>query len=220
MSLDRIKNKVITGATVLTFFIFSLFTVPVIQTHANQGIPIIEQTLVQDTAVNCSDSIDTRDSIQQELVNEVDRYISKHFPKSKLSPEAVVQHCIHHDFDIAFAMAQTEIESGYGVAGKAKRTNSPWNVGAWDGRSVQTMNKLGYGYSHPDQAIEPYILLIKTKYLGNKKSIHDLMRNYISLSGHRYAGDPLYEVTLKKTYQKICTKTTIKKLQEQLSELG
>lgn len=172
-------------------------------------IPIV-QVATTDTVTNPSDSI------RSELVRQTDTYISQKFPKSKLTGEALVMACEKHDFDICFALAQAEIESGLGTAGKARRTNSPWNVGAWDGRSAQTMNRLGYGYSHPDQSIEPYIELVKTKYLGTKRTIHDLMRQYTTLSGHRYASDPNYERSLRSTYQRICTKTTLRELQDSL----
>lgn len=158
------------------------------------------------------------DSIRSELVLQTNNYISQNFPKSKLTGEALVAACEKHDFDIVFALAQAEIESGMGTAGKAMKTNSPWNVGAWDSRSAHTMNKLGYGYSHPDQSIEPYIELIKSKYLGDKKTIDDLMKRYVSLSGHRYASNPRYEIHLKNTYSKICDKTTIQQLQKTLND--
>jgi hypothetical protein len=154
--------------------------------------------------------------IKAELVRQVDDYISQSFPKSKLTGTSIVKHCLTHDFDICFALAQAEIESGFGTVGKAKRTNSPWNVGAWDGRSAQVMNKLGYGYSHPDLSIEPYIELVKTKYLGETRTVHDLMKNYVTISGKRYASDRGYEAQLKSTYKKICTKTKIRHLQDSL----
>ena len=172
--------------------------------------PQIVQTIATDTVTNPSDSI------RSELVRQTNAYISQKFPKSKLTGEALVMACEKHDFDICFALAQAEIESGLGTAGKARRTNSPWNVGAWDGRSVQTMNKLGYGYSHPDQSIEPYIELVKTKYLGNKRTIDDLMVRYTTISGKRYAADPNYERSLRSTYHRICAKTTLRELQDSL----
>jgi hypothetical protein len=154
--------------------------------------------------------------IKTELVQQVNDYITQTFPKSKLTGENIVKHCIKHDYDICFALAQAEIESGFGTAGKAKRTNSPWNVGAYDGRSAQVMNKKGFGYSHPDLSIEPYIVLVKTKYLGKTRTIHDLMKNYVTLGGKRYASDLAYERNLKSVYNKISTTTDIQKLQDKL----
>lgn len=160
------------------------------------------------------------DSLHVELVQHTNEYISKRFPKSKLTGEALVTACIKHDFDICFALAQAEIESGLGTAGKAAKTNSPWNVGAYDSRTAHQMNKLGYGYSHPDQSIEPYIKLVKTKYLGSKRTIHDLMNRYTTLSGYRYASDPNYERSLKSKYREICRRTFLNEIQEKIIRLS
>lgn len=176
-------------------------------------------TLVQDTSTIDS-TMTLSDSIRNELVLHTNSYITKNFPKSKLTGEALVTACEKHDFDICFALAQAEIESSMGTAGKAAKTNSPWNVGAWSNRSAQEMNRLGYGYSHPDHSIEPYIELVKTKYLGNKRTIHDLMRRYVTLGGTRYASDPGYEAALRAAYRRICSKTTIRELQMKLQQLG
>jgi hypothetical protein len=78
------------------------------------------------------------------------------------------------------------------------------------------MNKKGFGYSHPDLSIEPYIVLVKTKYLGKTRTIHDLMKNYVTLGGKRYASDLAYERNLKSVYNKISTTTDIQKLQDKL----
>lgn len=161
---------------------------------------------------------DSKDSIRQLLVLEIDNYISKRFPTSKLTGDALVTICSKHDFDIAFCLAQAQIESGFGTAGKGKKTNNPWNVGAYDSRSVQDMKKAGHSYTHPDQSIEPYVELVKTKYLGSNKTIHDLMKNYVNLSGHRYASGKGYETKLKGTYRAICTTTRILELFEKFQK--
>lgn len=197
-------SVLLTGVIIL---LVSLFTVSYSQDHLQDNCAQITQILPYTSP---------QDSIKNLLVQEADNYIQQNFPKSKLTGSALVEACvIKHDFDICFAMAQAEIESGYGSAGKARKTNSPWNVGAWDGRSVQTMNKMGHSYSHPDQSIEPYIELVKTKYLGIKRTIDDLMKRYVTLNGKRYASDPNYERKLSKTYQKICKNTVLYSLQEQ-----
>lgn len=202
-------------ATILTGVLLTCLSICSTSATSNDNIHSTNHLITQDTT-EVVQTISPQDSIRNLLVQETDRYIDTKFPKSKLTGKALVTACEKYDFDICFALAQGEIESGLGTAGKAKRTNSPWNVGAYDGRSAQTMNKLGYGYSHPDQSIEPYIELVKTKYLGANKTIHDLMNRYTSISGHRYASDPNYERSLRRTYQGICIKTTLRDLQEQL----
>ena len=206
-------SKIFNKVTVLIIGVI-LSTASICTSFAQQE-PVAEPVLIEQVS---KDTINPSDSIRTELVQATNEYISQRFPKSKLTGEALVMACEKHDFDICFALAQAEIESGLGTAGKAKRTNSPWNVHAWDSRSAQQMNKMGYGYSHPDQSIEPYIELVKSKYLGKKRTIHDLMTNYVAISGHRYAADPNYERNLKRTYKRICMKTTLKDLQQALKK--
>ena len=111
--------------------------------------------------------------------------------------------------DIVFVLAQAELESCFGIAGIAKKTNSVWNVGSFDGRPSEYIIKNNLGYSHPNNSIEPYINLIKTKYLSKNKTEKDLMRNFVSNSGHRYASSRTYEQKLSKIYHKINKNTNI-----------
>lgn len=190
-----------------TIFLFSSFIPNTTHNYTDHQ----PSTVTQD-----SKQLSTKDSIRTELIQEVDKYISKHFPKTHLTAQSLVTICETHQFDIVFAMAQGQIESGFGTAGKAKHTNSIWNVGQHDGRSVSTMNKLGFSFAHPDQSIEPYIVLVKTNYLGNKRTCNDLMNRYVTLSGHRYASNPRYETSLRQTYNKIVRTTKIQELFNQL----
>lgn len=153
-----------------------------------------------------------KDSIRTELIIEVDKYIKVKGPETRLTAESLVAACEHHEFDLVFAIAQAQIESTLGTKGKAAKTNSVWNVNQNDGRSVATMNKLGFSFTHPDQSIEPYIMLVKTKYLGEKRTYNDLMKNYVDVHGRRYASARDYERKLRNTYDYIVTKTRIQHL--------
>lgn len=213
---------VLLAGVILTFI--SILTITSISARPENvtSIPKNFTELVQDTTPTTTrDTTEVlKDSLLTELVQHTNNYISKRFPKSKLTGKALVTACIKHDFDICFALAQAEIESGLGTAGKAAKTNSPWNVGAYDSRTAHQMNKLGYGYSHPDHSIEPYIKLVKTKYLGPERTIHDLMNRYTTLSGYRYASDPNYERSLKSKYREICRKTFLNEIQKKIMRLS
>lgn len=148
-------------------------------------------------------TVSTTDTIRIKLIEQVDSYIHTEFPKSRLSGEALVDACTEHDFDLIFALAQGRIESGFGTAGVARKTNSVWNVGAWDGHSATQIKKRGHGFEHPNHSIEPYILHVKEKYMGEKKDEKDLMRNYVTLSGYRYATSTEYESKLRTVYNRI-----------------
>ena len=151
--------------------------------------------------------------IKHTLTKEVEAYINKVSPKSNISPKEIVNKCIEHDIDIAFVLAQGQLESNFGVSGIASRTNSVWNVNSYDNRTAEYIKKNKLNYEHPDHSIEPYIRLIKTKYLGNNRTVHDLMTNFTSQSGHRYASSMEYEKLLKSIYNKISKTTNIVHLQ-------
>lgn len=156
------------------------------------------------------------DSIQNLIVWEVDEFINENYPKSQLTPGTLVQYCLIHNFDIIFALAQGIQESGLGSAGLASRTNSVWNVGAYSGWSFEDIKRNGYIYPTQDHSIEPYILLVKNRYLRDKKTHEDLMKRYVVFGTNtRYAEDPNYEKSLRQMYDKINDQTNIGILQQQ-----
>lgn len=183
------------------------------------SVPIAQVDTVITSQPSAPSPLEIRDSIKQDLIKEVKGYIDSNYPKSKLSATRLVEVCDKHNFDIAFAIAQAEIESHLGTTGVAAKTKSPWNVGAYDGRSHKNMIAKGYGYKHPNFAIEPYVLLVKRKYLGETKQVDDLMRNYVTLSGYRYASNKNYEQNLKRKYKHICSATDIRSLQTKMTSI-
>ena len=162
------------------------------------------------------DNDSTHNIVEHALVKEVGDYINKVSPRSNLTPKTVVDKCIEHDIDIIFVLAQGQIESNFGTAGIASSTNSVWNVNSYDGRSAQHIIRKGLGYEHPDHSIEPYIYLLKSRYLTNGRTEYDLMNKFTASSGHRYASSPIYEYQLKSLYNRIHSTTNIKHLQTHL----
>lgn len=146
---------------------------------------------------------------KEELIVEVDKYIKDVAPKSQLSGQAVVDACIEYGRDVVFVLAQGHQESHFGTAGVAKKTNSVFNVGAYDGRSSSEMIKKGYGFPHPDESVIPYLELISTKYIVNGKTEQDMLRNYVTPRGSRYATSKTYETDLREKYNKITSNTSI-----------
>lgn len=153
------------------------------------------------------------------LVKEVADYINRVSPGSYITPKAIVDKCIEHDIDIIFVLAQGQMESNFGTAGIASTTNSVWNVNSHDGRSSQYIIKNGLGYEHPDHSISPYITLIKSRYLTNGRTEQDLMNQFTSSSGHRYASSLTYESQLRSLYNRIHRTTNIKHLQSHLKKI-
>lgn len=149
----------------------------------------------------------------QSLEIEVDNYIKSIAPTSKLSGKDIVEKCLEYNIDIAFVLAQGQIESHYGTTGTARKTNSVFNVGAYDGHSANKQNKNGFGFNNPNDSIEPYLILLANEYLVNGKTEYDLMNNYINYLGMRYASNNNYERMLKSIYNKIKKTTNIYDLQ-------
>jgi len=156
--------------------------------------------------------IEYTDSVKTQLINEVDTYINTIAPSSKLDGEIVVDMCCEYNVDIAFVLAQGQIESHFGTTGTARKTNSVFNVGAYDGYSASKQRANGFGFSHPNESVEPYLILLINNYLVNGKTINDLMVSYINYLGMRYASDTRYEHMLRSVYNKINSKTNIKSL--------
>ena len=147
------------------------------------------------------------------LADEVNVYIKKYAPTSNLCAAILVEECEHYGVDIKLVLAQGHQESHFGTKGLAKTTNSVWNVGAFDGLSYDEIHKK-HVFRNPNQSIRPYLELLTTKYLTSKKSEIDLLNNFVSVDGKRYASSPDYETLLTNKYNVISTETKIDSLQE------
>ena len=96
---------------------------------------------------------------KSELVKEVKAYIDSVAPTSSLTGYAIVDCAERYDLDIKFVLAQGQIESYFGTTGMAVKTNSVFNVGAYDSTSYDNINGK-FKYKHPDYSIEPYMQLL------------------------------------------------------------
>ena len=150
-----------------------------------------------------------------ELVDEVDSYIKKHAPTSNLSAVILVDKCEEYKVDIKLALAQGHQESHFGTQGLAAKTNSVWNVGAFDSLTYDEIHKK-HIFSNPNQSIKPYLELLTTKYLTGNKTEEDLLRNFVSIDGKRYASSSAYETSLTYKYEALKA-TKIDSLQESLN---
>ncbi len=148
------------------------------------------------------------DSIKLVLINEVNSYINSVTNSSALDGIVIVNSCLKYNIDICFVLAQAEIESHFGTKGLARKTNSVFNVFAFDGQSYHEINKNGK-YSHPNNSVEPYLNLLCKEYLIDGKTEYDLLHNYINKDGNRYASDENYEKNLFDKMDKIRKSTNI-----------
>ena len=149
-----------------------------------------------------------------QLVDEVQNYINTVAPTSNLRACVLVDACEKYNIEVKFALAQGEIESHFGTKGLASKTNSVWNVGAYDDHFYSKIMGT-YKYSHPNESIEPYLKLLYEKYLTNEVE-EGLLRNFVDHNGNRFASDKNYEERLKYKYKYIGNNTQIDSLTTQL----
>jgi flagellum-specific peptidoglycan hydrolase FlgJ len=140
---------------------------------------------------------------RNQLAIEVDNYITSVAPKANIDPYLMIDLCWEYGVDIRFVLAQGQIESHFATKGTAARTLSVFNVGAYDGHSASRQRRNGFGFSDPNESIEPYLRLITTEYMVNGKTESDLMKNYVNGLGMRYASNPRYESMLRSVYKRI-----------------
>jgi len=212
----KIKKNFIKAALVLLLMFVNISgTTSISGTAEASGMNLIEKT-PEDIYI---ESFENR--FQIKLTEEVQAYITKMAPESKLTSEYLVSKCLEYDTDIVFVLSQALLESHFGTKGKAAVTNSVWNVGTYDN------GKILYTYSTPDESLEPYLKLLKDKYLINITSKGDTIykdlshlvedRGYINYQGKRFASARGYEDGLRKLMIKIDMETSISFYQDILS---
>ena len=143
------------------------------------------------------------DASREALAVEVDKYINAVAPTAVLDALNIIDLCSEYNVDIRLVLVQGHVESHFATKGTAARTNSVFNVGAYDGDSANKQIKNGFGYKHPDYSIEPYLKLLTTSYLVNGKTELDLINKFVNSEGKRYASAANYEEMLKERWEKI-----------------
>ena len=152
---------------------------------------------------------------KSELVKEVKNYIDSVAPTSSLNAYALVEACEKYDLDIKFVLAQGQIESHFGTTGMAIKTNSVFNVGAYDNLRYEEINGK-YKYRHPDYSIEPYMRLLYRDYITGTKTELDLMVKFVNKNGKTYSSNPNYERALLNLFKKIDNSTNMTRLQGEI----
>lgn len=151
-----------------------------------------------------------RTRLQSELTVEVNNYIKSKAPETELSASLIVEHCLADSVDIILALSQCQLESNFGTTGRAVKTRSAWNVGAWDGVDhTKSIN-----YKSVNESVPAYTSLINKKYRNA-----DPYKNFVDDKGRRYATDPDYEYKLLRQSAYIKNVTKIDSLQNRLNQI-
>lgn len=139
---------------------------------------------------------------REDLAIVIDEYIKTVAPNAVLDPLNLIDLSSKYNVDLIFILAQGHVESHFGTKGTASRTNSVFNVGAFDGHSAKKQIKNGYGYKHPDHSVEPYLKLLTSNYLVEKTEF-ELLENFVDINAQRYATNTQYESMLQEKYSNI-----------------
>ena len=153
-----------------------------------------------------------------DVIEEIKKFIDKNAPGNKLSPYVLLTECDRYNVDIRFVLAQGLLESHYGTKGLAKKTNSVFNMGAFDGHGFDKI--IGkYKYPDPNASISPYLKTLVKRYIVDGKTEWDLLNNFVDINGKRYASYKNYESELKSTIGRINVETKLDSLLTQYSYL-
>lgn len=138
-----------------------------------------------------------------QLAIEVNNYIKAVAPTSKLNALNLIDLCSSYNVDLRLALVQGHVESHFGTKGTAAKTNSVFNVGAYDGHSANRQKRNGFGFEHPDESVEPYLKLLTSSYLVNGRTENDLLYKFVNVHGMRYASNTKYESFLRSRWARI-----------------
>ena len=150
-------------------------------------------------------------SCKAAVVDEMTAYMNSKVATHNVSALVMLNACDKYNIDVRLPLAQGLLESHYGTAGLARKTNSVFNMGAYDGRRFDEILGI-FKYAHPNQSIEPYCEKLRETYLGNTKTEEDLMKNFVTLGGKRYATYEKYEEEVRYTWNEINLTTKLDSL--------
>lgn len=148
-------------------------------------------------------------SSKDSLVAAIDNYIITTAPESTVDGLFLLNKCQEYNVDLVFVLAQATLESNFGTTGMAKKTNSVFNIGAYDGKSIHAISSK-YKYENPNLSIDPYLTLLNDSYLDGK-SEEELLNNFVNKHGKRYASYKNYEKELQIIIKRIEDNTDIVK---------
>lgn len=178
------------------------------------SMPKHEDQIGYDTATEYIRELQVQyNGVKANLVDITQHYIDSVAPNSGLRALILVENCEKYGIPISFTLAQGEIESHFGTTGLAFRTNSVWNVGAFDNFNYSDIQ---HKFDNPNDSVSPYLELLLNNYLPSK-TVEDLLENFVDINGNRYASDPHYETKLKSKLDYIKEHYPIDDLQQRLN---
>jgi flagellum-specific peptidoglycan hydrolase FlgJ len=154
--------------------------------------------------------------VKHKLTDEVQNYINTVAPSSSVDALDLIDKCNKYNVNLLFVLAQGTMESHFATKGIGGKINNIFNVCVYD--SIKDGNKVNnnYRYEHPNESIEPYLILLTENYLVDGKTESDLLENFVNKNGKRYATYVNYENDLISIIKRIKTTTKIDSLNNEL----
>lgn len=200
-------NSIINSVCLLLVAVFAILAF-------TWSVPKHEEQTGYDTATEYIRELHVQyNGVKAELVDVTQHYIDSVAPNSGLRALILVENCEKYGIPISFTLAQGEIESHFGTTGLAFRTNSVWNVGAFDNYNYSDIQ---HKFSNPNDSVIPYLELLLANYLPGK-TVEDLLESYTDINGNRYASDKYYETKLRDKVKYITDNYRIDELQSRLN---
>lgn len=212
--LSRFRKSSIKKLNALVAFLFLAvavtFTIGITSSAKNMET-FMKPTMVFASGIEqLTDSIhmyqDSIVTVKTLLTDEVARYMRSVYPKTKMSPDYIVELCVDRDFDIPLLLSQAHQESHFGK--RTGGTNSCFGV----------VNKR---YSHVDESVLGYVDLMQRRYVRTRTP-EQCIKSGFRVEGSRtakYASDPSYPQTIGRIRSNIIRKTEISRFHNRLREL-
>lgn len=165
------------------------------------------QSSTNDKLRTAHELLKTSDSLQNELIIEVEKYMRKYNPNTKLSAENIVNLCLQYQFDIPLLLSQAQLETHFGRS--AGKRNSVFGV-------------ISRKYTHVDESVEDYIKIMKKSYVKTRTPEECIAANfYVEGSRkYKYAGSSTYGKTIGKIRTNIIKNTSIQDLYRQIEQVN
>ena len=140
------------------------------------------------------------------LIDEVWTYMIGYYPKTKMSPEHIVDICLENEYDIPLLLSQARLESVFG-----KRT----------GGTKSCFGVVSRRYTTCDESVTDYVRIMQKHYIRTRTP-EQLIASGFYMEGSRkykYASDPNYSKTIGHFRTTIIKRTGIAPLYNNILEM-
>lgn len=150
---------------------------------------------INDNTIHDTNDIDTVSQVFAKTLEYVSQVSKRSCTEKEEIAKAIYEAALENNIDICFILAQGTIETQLGSTGIGKSRKSIFGV-------YKT-------YPSYTVCIKDYARILKKFYLTRGRTEKDLLRNYVTVGGTRYAGNRNYEITLRSTLKKVQRKMNV-----------